>query len=183
MEKKKRFDRFYQSADDIPLVLDSYEDIFTDFDPRPYSEKALSEDFLFECKKASVDKKRKIHLKLFIPKSKRNPLDEIKIKKRLKEHFHKHLLEKRREIDKIKISGFTWFLVGSLMIVLSAIFLNSDKKTFLFSLLITLAHPAGWFFMWEGLGKMLITSRERMPNYIFYKKMSNSIVSFLNYKN
>jgi len=37
MKKKKRFNHFYQSADDIPLVLDSYEDIFTDFDPRSYS--------------------------------------------------------------------------------------------------------------------------------------------------
>ena len=60
--KEKRFEHFYESADDIPLVLDSYDDIFSDFDPRPYSERAMSGDFLLECKKASAEKKKKIHL-------------------------------------------------------------------------------------------------------------------------
>lgn len=182
MEKNRRFSHFYQSSDDIPLVLDSYVDLFSDFDPRPYSERALSEDFLFECKKASVEKRGKIHLRLFIPKSKRNSLDEIKIKKRLKEHFHKHFIEKKREIDKIKIDGFTWFLVGCLIMILTAVFLNESQGNFLFNLLITLAHPAGWFFLWEGLDKILITSKEHKPYYDFYRKMSNSVVSFLDYK-
>ena len=30
----------------ISLVLDSYDDLFSDFDPRDYSQKALSDDFL-----------------------------------------------------------------------------------------------------------------------------------------
>ncbi len=179
--KKRGFEHFYRSAEDIPLILDSYEDIFSDFDPRPYSEKALSEDFLVECKKASTEKKGRITLRLFTPQQKRNSIDEIKIKKRLKEHFHKHFLEKKKEIMKIKLNGFFWLIVGCLMILLSAIFLDSNKGTFLFKLLITLTHPAGWFFMWEGLGKILITSKEKIPNYNFYKKMMNSIISFSNY--
>lgn len=178
MEKKKRIHQFYQSSEDIPLILDSYQDLFSDFDPRPYSEKALSEDFLFECKKASAEKNGRIHLKLFLPKSKRNSLDEIKIKKRLREHFHKHFLEKKREVDKIKLNGFTWFLSGCFIMILTAIFLNDDGGNFLFNLLISLAHPAGWFFLWEGLSKILITSKEHRPYYLFYKKMSNAIISF-----
>ena len=30
---KKRIKHFYESTEDIPLILDSYEDIFSDFDP------------------------------------------------------------------------------------------------------------------------------------------------------
>ncbi len=179
--KRKKFKHVYESTEDILLVLDSYEDIFSDFDPRHYSEKALSNDFLLECKKASIDKNGKINLKFFVPKQKRNPLDEIKIKKRLMEHFHKHLRMKKKEISKIKLYGFNWFIVGSFMILLSAIFLTY-KGPFWFNLIIALVHPAGWFFMWEGLGKIFITSKEKMPDYIFYKKMSNVRISFLNYQ-
>ena len=32
----------------VSLVLESYNDIFSDFDPRNYSERALSDDFLIE---------------------------------------------------------------------------------------------------------------------------------------
>lgn len=179
--EKKRFKHAYESAEDIPLILDSYEDIFSDFDPRPYSEKALSNDFLLECKKASVDKKERINLKLFVPKQKRNSLDEVKIKKRMMEHFRKHLRMKKGEISKIKLHGFNWLVVGSFMMLIAAFLLNY-KGPFWFNLLITLVQPAGWFFMWEGLGKIFITSKEKIPDYIFYKKMSNVRISFLNYQ-
>lgn len=43
---------------EISLVLDTYDDIFSDFDPRPYGERALSSDFLDEAKKAARDKGR-----------------------------------------------------------------------------------------------------------------------------
>ena len=35
----------------ISLWLDDYADIFSDFDPRPFSQRALSDDFLNEAKK------------------------------------------------------------------------------------------------------------------------------------
>lgn len=178
--KKRKFDHFYESTEDIPLVIDSYEDLFSDFDPRPFSERALSEDFLFECKKAAVEKKGKIHLRLFLLKSKRNPLDEIKIKKRLKEHFHKHFIEKRKEIDGIKLNGFIWAVVGFLMMSTSAFFLKYEGP-FGIDLLITLVQPAGWFFMWEGLAKIFIVPKEHIPNYTFYRKMANSVVTFADY--
>ena len=35
---------------EISLILDTYDDMFSSFDPRPYSQRALSEDFLSEAK-------------------------------------------------------------------------------------------------------------------------------------
>ena len=75
----------------ISLILDSYEDIFSSFDARRHSEKALSTDFLDEAKRASRDKDSgSIELKLLIPKNKRQLGEEIIIKKRLKRHFQHH---------------------------------------------------------------------------------------------
>lgn len=179
--KKKGFEHLYKSSEDILLVLDSYDDLFSDFDPRPYSKKALSEDFLVECKKASLDKKGKIQIKFFLPKQKREPMDEIKIKKRMKEHFHKHMIQNRRIIEKIRTKGFGWFIAGSSLIVITAILPDEFSSVFM-KVLINLAHPGGWFFLWEGLAKLLITTKEKKPNYEFYKKMVNANISFFDYK-
>ncbi len=164
--------------EEIPLILNSYEDIFSDFDPRTFSQKALSGDFLLECKKASIDKK-KIELKLFIPRKKRNLKEEIKIKRRLKEHFKKHTKEKKKEIRKLKLNGIFWVVLGSVMMIVSAFFFTTPSSFFL-HLLATLVQPAGWFFLWEGLAKILITPKEKIPDYLFYKKMANSEISFMN---
>jgi hypothetical protein len=101
----------------IGLVLDSYEDIFSDFDPRPYSVKQLSDDFLSECKKASVDKNKELELRFLIPKNKRNSNHEYEIRKRLRNHFQKHFKEKEKEIRQIKRNGLIWFILGAIVMV------------------------------------------------------------------
>ncbi len=167
-----------ESREEIPLILDSYEDIFSDFDPRGFSQRALSGDFLLECKKASVDKK-KIELKLFIPRKKRNLKEEVKIKRRLKEHFKKHAKEKKIEIRRIKLNGTFWTIIGAGTMITSAFFF-ATPSSFFQHLMAVLVQPAGWFFLWEGLAKILIAPKEKMPDYRFYKKMANSEISFMN---
>ena len=81
----------------ISLILEGYHDIFSNFDPRPYSEKALSDDFLSECRRAARDKdEQRLELRFMIPKARRDTAEENKIKHRLKEHFHKHYREEQR---------------------------------------------------------------------------------------
>ena len=167
----------YNSGEDIPLRLDSYNDLFSDFDPRPYSQKALSKDFLIECQKASLDKKKNIKLKLFIDKKKRNIKEEKFIVKRIQEHFNKHFLEKKKELFKIRMLGLFWFLLGSFLIVFTT-FLNLQNQSFFVQVLAAVAHPGGWFFMWEGMGKILIHSEEKRKEQLFNKKMNNMKISF-----
>jgi hypothetical protein len=179
---KKRGKGIYNKNEkDIPLGLESYEDLFSDFDPRPYSQKALSKDFLLECKKASEDKRGDIELKLFIDKNKRNAKNEEMIIKRIKEHFNKHFIEKKRELLSLKLAGLIWFLFGCFLTAITAIFMQKDISYFMI-VLVNLAHPAGWFFLWEGLGKILIHSREKKEDYDFHKKMNKAKISFLSGK-
>ena len=48
MGLKKGDDNFIEDSEEVKFTIDQYEDIFSDFDPRPFSEKGLSEDFLFK---------------------------------------------------------------------------------------------------------------------------------------
>ncbi|MFA5953386.1 MAG: hypothetical protein WC812_02220 [Candidatus Pacearchaeota archaeon] len=164
----------------ISLVLDSYEDIFSSFDPRLPDSRAISDDFLSECKRATLDKGEDLELRLFIPKIKRSYLEEVKIKKRLKEHFLKHHKEKEKERKKVRYSGLIWFFLGVLIMSLETFFIKY-REGWIIEFLIIISTPASWFFFWEGLDKIFITSKENKIDYDFYKKMHKSEISFFEY--
>lgn len=165
----------------ISLILESYNDIFSDFDPRGYSEKALSDDFLLECKRAARDKDPEMgfELRILLPKNKRNLSDESRIKQRLKLHFHKHFKEKHDEIKSIKREGISWIVIGLVFIFLATIIYA--YKGFIFNLLFVIFEPAGWFTLWSGLDKIFITARGKKSELDFYRKMANAKIIFISY--
>ena len=167
---------------EISLWLDSYQDIFSDFDPRPYSQKGLSEDFLSEAKKASIDKSGGIELELLVPANKRDNVHEATIKKRLKEHFNKHYILLKKEINYTIVQGISFIVFGLiLMFIATLILFNYGNSTILISFLIIVLEPGGWFLFWEGLGLVVFKSKTIRPNLVFYEKMSKSYIHFLSY--
>jgi hypothetical protein len=116
---------------------------------------------------------------LLIPKKSRNIRDEIKIRKRLKEHFHRHFIEKKEEIRNLKREGAIWFFVGTCLMLLSAFIYG--KTDFIFKLFEVMLVPAGWFMFWEGLDKIFIAPKDKEPDYHFYRKMAHCQIFFFNY--
>ena len=169
----------------ISLVLDSYNAIFSDFDPRSSLERGLSDDFLSECKKAVLSRKDVSELRLLMPSHLRNPNEETKIKKRLKEYFKKHFRQKEKDLKKIKMQGIAWFILGTIVMLTDTMIYEYkffyEYSKFLFNFLFVILQPAGWFFFWEGLGKLFIESKKETPDYEFYKIMSDANIYFLNY--
>src|SRR3989344_5995509 len=102
MQKKKEL----LAKSEISLLLDTYDGIFSDFDPRPYNERALSDDFLLEAKKASRDKATgTIELIFMMPADKMDMHQESLIKKRLRDHFKKHHARIQKEKKGIVKNG------------------------------------------------------------------------------
>lgn len=170
----------------ISLVLDSYDDLFSDFDPRQYSERGISDDFLSEVKRAVREKEGVTELRLLLSVHKRKSRDEMIIRKRLRDHFKKHYKIEERVIKKIKREGIIWFFIGSLILVASTILYEYKENAtsyfrFLLDFLFIISQPAGWFTLWEGLGKIFIVSKEKAVSYEFYKKMVDANIYFLNY--
>jgi hypothetical protein len=176
MGLEKRDERTDGRDGSISLSLNSYSYLFSDFDPRDYSQKILSEDFIDECRRAVRESEGRVELILLCPKQKRNIKDEVKIKRRLREYFFYNLKNEYKNRRKMKFEGLFWFLIGSVVMVLAT--LLAGKTNFFLRFLEIMAIPAGWFLFWEGLDKVLITSRERLPDYEFYKKMSEASIIF-----
>jgi hypothetical protein len=164
----------------IALILDSYDDIFSDFDPRLYSQRALSDDFLSECRRASRDKQESgLELRFFVPNKKRSLSEEMMIRKRLKSHFEKHYTEKLRNLKDIKTRGFLWVLVGAIALLIST---SIEKyQNFFIDFLFIVSQPAGWFLMWSGLEEIFIAPRDKRPELDFYKKMAKAKIVFYSY--
>ena len=165
----------------ISLILDSYQDLFSDFDPRPYSEKALSEDFLEECNRAARDRAGGAELRLLVPQKLRRNSDEVKIKKRLKDHFQKHFEEQKKRVKHTRAQGIFWFILGTLVMVGATFLYPYEGVNFFMTLLFVVSEPAGWFLAWEGLGKILMESKEKKPRSEFYRKMSEMNIQIMDY--
>ena len=169
---------------EISIVLDTYDDIFSDFDPRPYIYRALSDDFLIEIKKAVRDKPSGIiELKLLMPSDKRKLDQENLVKRRLRDHFKKHYLQMINEVGYIKRKAIGMIILGIALMICAAFvsyyFLENGK--FISHLLIVLLEPAGWFIFWTGLDQIFYEIKDKKPGLDFYEKMSQAEIWFYDY--
>ena len=167
---------------EISLILNNYDDIFSDFDPRPFSQRALSEDFLSESKRATREKSSGgIDLKFLIPKEKRNVQTENMIKKRLNDHIKKHFNQLKGEIDSIKKRAYRMIALGIIIMFGAAIVSYLQSRTLIAHLLLVLLEPAGWFIFWTGLDQIFYEAKKKSPDYEFYEKMTRVDIKFMPY--
>ncbi|MEK6948427.1 MAG: hypothetical protein AABX19_04255 [Nanoarchaeota archaeon] len=172
------------SATEINLWLNGYNDLFSDFDHRNYSVRALSDDFLLEARRASLEKNRMElkKIKFCLPLKERNKNYEEIIKNRLLNHCHKHY--KLLHDDKIKLmqKGGVFTITGIILMIIATFILSYyEEHNLLLNFLIILLEPGGWFFFWEGLGMILFESKKRKHELEFYEKMTNCNVSFFSH--
>jgi hypothetical protein len=168
-------------ASEIGVSINTYDDIFSDFDPREYSERAVSQDFLEEARRASRDKREGIGLIFLAPKKIRDQKIESSIKKRLKEHFRRHTLEFRKEKLKIIREGILFFMLGIIFMIIATFLIAGQNSNFWITFLSILLEPGGWFLFWQGLELMIFEAREKTPELEFYRKMSRAEITFRDY--
>lgn len=169
------------SKAEISILLDNYDDIFSDFDPRSFTHRALSDDFLIEAKKAvksAGEGKDTFDLSFMIPKNQRNFEHELLIKRRLREHFRKHALMIETEISEIKRAGIFLIIFGFIMLALAAIITYYGNGRFLYDLFLIILEPAGWFLFWIGGEKFVYENKSKLPELVFYQKMTRCEISF-----
>jgi len=166
----------------ISMWLDDYNDMFSDFDPRPYSERALSDDFLNASHKMFRETKTgKFELRLLVPKSMRDEKQESLIKRRLKSFFKHRENEGKEKIDNATKKGVSLAFFGFIMMVLATYLYYIENDGFFLKFLIVILEPAGWFSVWYGLDQIFYTAEEKKSSYNFFKKISEADIIFDEY--
>jgi hypothetical protein len=131
--RETQIDRFIFSAS---LILERYSDIFSDFDPRPYTERTISDDFIDEVKKRCLpsnkstilDSKDRNVLHLMMPEHKRDLDVEDQICVRIRDLFERFYQHHRKRLRAARIRGLIWVIVGAIVrfVSLSPLFALSD---------------------------------------------------------
>lgn len=159
---------------EISMRLAHYDDIFSDFDIRPYTHRALSVDFIHEIKRATLDKNDSIELAFYLAKKSRHESREITIKERLAAHFKRHyglLVKDKRHILRV---GYGMVTMGVLCMIAATYILYKDpSESLLLSFLVVFLEPAAWFLLWEGMDQIIFNSKNINPDLEFYRKMSH----------
>jgi len=176
-EKKKLL-----SKAELSIWLDSYDDICSDFDSRPFSERALSDDFINEAKKMAKEKvSGTVALKLLMPSKQRDKNTEVIIVKNLHAHFHMFANQLKEEMNRVRKRGILLTGFGLLIMIATAVIANMPQKMFLVNTLQVIMEPAGWFLAWTGLDQIFTLSRGKKNEFDFMSRMAQAEIDFLSF--
>ncbi len=179
-EEEATHNQYPEETSEVRFAINTYNDIFSDFDPRPLAQRGLSEDFLSEAKRAAIVKEaEKIDFIFMIPKKERNLREEGRIESRLREYFRKHLGILQKEKNKVLKQGIIFTIIGIIMMLFATfLFFKFKNATFIASFFTLLLEPASWFLFWEGLDLVIFESRKANSNLQFHEKMAKARIRF-----
>lgn len=165
---------------EISIWLDDYKDIFSDFDPRPYAERALSDDFINELRKVCNESEFAVKkLILQIPEKMRDKKTEEIVERSIELYIKRHYqtaLERKRRIRK---KSFAMIAIGLLCMAIASYIHKLQAKEFVYAILIICFEPAGWFLVWTGLDDLLSISKRKSNELDFYNKLHSSKIHFM----
>lgn len=165
---------------EISIWIDKYDDVFSDFDSRPYDERALSDDFLSEIKKMVGNHgKNNVTLTFRLMSDERDHHTENIIMNNIRDHFQKLAGEVKEEMNSIRNKGY-WMTGGGFALSIALIFLSASLEEIKYVNHIPMVlEPIAWFTTWTGLDHIFQLSQKGKPTYDFNKKMVNSVIRFL----
>jgi hypothetical protein len=165
---------------DVVIAIDTWDDVFSDFDPRPLSERTLSEDFIIELKQRYREtSKGDFIVTICAPEKLKDKKTERTVSNRLKRIFlHRALLRKKNNIE-IIIRGIIFVVCG--ISFLTFLTLAAYYKMFAdlaIEILGIVVMPLGWFGIWEGFSKIVDMSPSFVQEEQFYNKLAKAHYRF-----
>ncbi|MCK4994429.1 MAG: hypothetical protein KAS13_05200 [Candidatus Omnitrophica bacterium] len=165
---------------EIAIAIDTWDDVFSDFDPRPLSERVLSEDFIIELKQRYREtSKGDFVVTICAPQSLEDKKSERTVSKRLKRHFLHRALVRKKESIRVRIRGIVFVLCG--ICFLTFLTLAAYYKWFndlVINIISIVVMPLGWFGIWEGFSKIVDPSSSSIQEEKFYNKLSKAQYRF-----
>jgi hypothetical protein len=165
---------------EIAIVIDTWDDIFSDFDPRPLNERTLSGDFMDELKKRYLETPRgNMQIIIYAPVGLKDEKSEQMVVRRLKTHFKYMALEAKRVIVQVRVRGTIFLCVGfaALAFLTLATYVQFMSPITRAVVEIPLM-PLGWFGMWEGFSKLVDAMPRQVEKEDLYDKLSKARYDF-----
>lgn len=177
--KNRTAEKPFPKRVDVNIWLDSLDELFSDFDPRSYAKRTVSDDFILQVKKITAEQKgEKTILYLQLPEANRNQKEEEIISGRLhlyfSEKYQQLLHEKKNKIWKSTVL----IACGIALMIISSYIIYQDSDKYFLRLLLILFEPAGWFTLWLGLDRLTSNYGTDLKEMNFYKRMTEAQIKF-----
>ena len=180
VEKIVDIEEHIKDIQDISIAIDSWDDVFSDFDPSPLEQRILSEDFLLELKKRYRETQRgNFIITIYAPLFLKDEASERIISKRLKQYFKLRHLEIQKDINEARRKGVIFIIVG--MFFLSNLTMITYFKmltSLVIDLLSIIVMPLGWFCVWEGFSRIIEPSPLLKQDLELFGKLSKAAFKF-----
>jgi len=170
-----------KDINEISIAIDTFDDIFSDFDPRPLNDRVLSEDFISELKKryretSSGNPVVTIHA----PISLKDEKVEKMVVQRIKRYLKYSSLLRKKEINMFRVRGLI-FVVSGIVLLVSYTVINHYKLAVRLTreLIGIILLPLGWFGIWEGCSKIVDTSPRFIQDYKLLDRLSKADYKFI----
>jgi hypothetical protein len=162
---------------EIAIALDTYDDLFSDFDIRGYGERALSKDFLDELR-VRLRRMRPagdLAIVFLVPEARRNPEDEKLIIERLRSFYADRCESCRREGVKALRRSLAFVAIGIILSVAASFAVGYLHLNPLFSDFVLIP---SWFFVWSGIENFLKSREEIGCKKRYYGALAASATVF-----
>jgi hypothetical protein len=166
---------------EISIAIDTWDDIYSDFDPRALNERLLSEDFLAELKKRRRETRRgSYRVSIYAPVALKDDKTEKTVIQRLKQHFKYWSLQRQKELNRIRARGIIFVIMGIAFLgFLTLVTFFKFFSALTIEILGIILMPLGWFGIWEGFSKIVDTSPIFLQEEILFTKLSKADYRFI----
>jgi hypothetical protein len=165
--------------EEVKLWLDSYDDLYSDFDSRHYGKRRISEDLLVELRRAIRQMPASPQALIFIlPESLRHEASEQPILENMDRFFtsQSHLAD--RAYQRKILRGCLLLLFGLIIMLVNTFITIRTGLSFSWVGLRVILEPAGWFFVWAGMDYLFYDLRELRKEKVFYSALAGATVEF-----
>jgi hypothetical protein len=169
---------------EITVAIDTLDDIFSDFDPRPLHQRALSEDFLKEIQKFYKESAMGKIIVVFLgPVGLKEILEKNQLEKMIIGHLHQEFRSRSQQATKaingIRTTGVRFIIFGAiLLITLTLLQIFQFFPQLGLKLGTELLMPLAWFGMWEGFSHLVETPYRLKEEVMMYDKLAKAQYSF-----
>ncbi|MGE5279551.1 MAG: hypothetical protein ACM3L6_02250 [Deltaproteobacteria bacterium] len=177
---KKREEEHILDTQEMSVAIDTWDDIFSDFDPRPIEKRVLSEDFLTEIKKRFRESGAgQVTVAFMAPAALKDEEFERKVIKRLKQYFKFRSLSVLKEINDLRRRGFYFLLTGIVSLAtLTLLTYYKAADTLSLELLAIILMPLGWFGIWEGFSRVIEPSPYMKRDHEVFSLLAKATIKF-----
>ncbi|TVP70376.1 MAG: hypothetical protein EA342_01425 [Leptolyngbya sp. LCM1.Bin17] len=164
----------------IEVALDSYADIFSEWDPAPFKRRDLDPDLevYLEAGAEDIPQRYSIELCFILPSGSRDNQAEVEFITGLRNSFAFKTYQLRKEIKKDNHLVLRYIVMGFVLLWFGTTFPRYLVEGTATSIAVEGIFIGGWVFLWEAVSLFFFTNRELYIKHRTYQRLQHAPVIF-----